>query len=126
MSNKGGRKKGAVGYDKEQLLKAIQKTIPTCMVWEQVTQSYFEKSNESELRTGDALKRHWNENMCKKHKKVTGEADADRFTKRCQSTHLIIESKSAQRSTNWEESASEDDSTTSLIVCGFGGGFCGI
>ena len=101
-----GRQKGAISYNNELILKLVRHYLPTGSdAWEKIADQYLERSNETERRLGKVIKRQWTDKMCNKNKSITGESGPNRFTKRCQEVQLLIEQKSAQRSTAWEESS---------------------
>ena len=72
-------------YKNELLLDIIEEILPKNAIhWEQVCETYRERANEDDVRDVDSVKRHFNEKLCNKHQKPTGEARAKAMVERAQ------------------------------------------
>jgi hypothetical protein len=68
-----GRAKGAVNYQNPVLINIIsQILLNSSLGWQAVVIAYHEKSKESAVRDGEAVKTHWVKKLCNGMKKPTG------------------------------------------------------
>jgi len=77
------------------LLDIIEEILPKNAIhWEQVCDTYRERANEDDVRDVDSVKRHFNEKLCNKHQKTTGEARAKAMVERAQTLYKQIADES--------------------------------
>jgi hypothetical protein len=68
-----GRAKGAVNYQNKVLIPIISQMLPNSSLgWQAVAIAYHEKSKESAVHDGEAVKTHWVKKLCNGMKKPTG------------------------------------------------------
>jgi hypothetical protein len=78
--SKGGRKDGAVNYNRQVLLDVIESILPQgANEWKTVAIRYQDLSKEVNLRAGDQIKKYFNKDLCKDGKKPTGKSGPPKF-----------------------------------------------
>ena len=78
-------------YKNSILLSILEKVLPSNVTdWEAVCAEYQNQSGEDILRDVDSIKRHFNEKLCNKHQKVTGESSASALIARAQIIYKFL------------------------------------
>ena len=68
-----GRRKGAVNYKNNVLIKIVGEILPNSEYgWQAVANAYQEETKEETTRDTSDLKKHWIKNLCNNMKKPTG------------------------------------------------------
>ena len=107
-----GKKAGTVKYNNNILFQVIEIVKPISgKQWERVAMLYKFNSGEPNVRDFTDVKRHFytSPSMCNKHKKITGESDAAKFTKKClELARTILDKESVAISGGGDEDEFQD------------------
>jgi hypothetical protein len=109
-----GRRSGYPNYKKTILINIIESILPTgAEGWRMVAERYKVRSEESFIRDGSDMKRHFIEKMCLRNKKFTGQSAPPLDVKKAQEVYRAILAKGSMISAGNEES--EDDESVSKL-----------
>jgi hypothetical protein len=115
-----GRRKGAVNYKNEVLIKIVGELLPNGEYgWQAVAIAYQDATKEETSRDTTDLKKHWIKNLCNNMKKPTGRTgENDDRVHRC----MAIEKKIMKKTHSGILGLSSDSDTILSENEGVGGG----
>ena len=115
-----GRRKGAVNYKNEVLIKIVGELLPNGEYgWQAVAIAYQDATKEETSRDTTDLKKHWIKNLCNNMKKPTGRTgENDDRVHRC----MAIEKKIMKKTHSGILGLSSDSDTIPSENKGVGGG----